>query len=303
MAQKISRQVIGDPASFALDLRWLSKEPEDVRGLGWAGLYLWVNGSRVWTSGGRNVQPVLWTWLDLAEWLARAWPYILLEENAPFGLVASKPEELTQKKVLKTIKDTPAVEAADAIHAYLNRHDLAAGLKGIYLPSVWILPEGSNMRIRAANTDMWVAKKAVISIFEEFAEAILDKTGEDTTGRARIAREHWARRVPSRERVVELSTGLSLNVLKEWLPEVPEEKLVGDPVHGEETEFFAAARLSASLPHETRRQIVQTISTTAEMRERYGVSNEVLGWQIWNGPAKDLLQDREIKLIRKWCGI
>ncbi len=280
MAQEV-RKIIGDTTSFALDLRWPTKVPDEVRELAWADLYLWVDGLVVWNAR--------WTWLDLVEWLARAWPFIFYEENYPFGLVVDAPEKLTQKGVMGRVKDLSPIEVEDEIFAYQHRHDMAAGLKGIYLPSVWILPEGSLVRIsarrptgkRMESIDRWLDASWLDSALNDFADFVFEHTGEDTTGRASLARERWENRRPSPETILRLRSGLTLDQLEEWLPHIDPQRLLRDPVHGTDSEFTAAARLTTSLTETTRRQVIQAIGqvgkcTTDELDELANQARQVL---------------------------
>lgn len=257
MAKEISRKVIGDTARFALDIRQLARAPADVRHLGWANLFVWFKGVPVWAVGEKTLRPVTWTWLDLAEWLGRAWQYILFEENAPFGLVGLEPRELLHKKP----DEVSASDFEQQLWAYQQRHDLSAGLKGLTLPALWLFPEAKFIRVRVGEDDLWVAKGEVIAILEEFVSEIFALCAADDTGRAALARQRWEQRMPSAERVVDLRSGLSIAQLKAWLPDVPEAKIIGDPFAEEETSFMAAARLSASLPDDTRLQLLQSIAS------------------------------------------
>ncbi len=207
MAQETRRVVFGDTSLFALDFRELNRTPDEVRGLGWGALYLWLNGTRVWgAEDSKGLKAARWTWLDLVEWMARAWPYLLFEEVAPFGLVARTPADLRQKKHLQGVTGKTEDEVEDAVHAYQQRHDMAAGLKGIYMPPVWLLPEGNLMRIGAPKNEVSVPKEWALEQLELFAERILELCEEDQTGRARRARNLWNNRRPTDDRAVEIGT-------------------------------------------------------------------------------------------------
>lgn len=257
MAKEISRKVIGDTARFALDIRHLARPPADVRHLGWANLFLWFKGVPVWAVGGEKLRPVTWTWLDLVEWLGRAWQYIFFEENAPFGLVGLEPSELTNQEFNNVSVD----DFEQQLWAYQQRHDLSAGLKGLALPTLWLLPEAKFIRLRFKEDDLWVSKQEIQSILKEFVSEVFVLCAADDTGRAALAHQRWEQRMPGIERIVDLRSGLSIAQLKAWLPDVPETDIIGDPLAEEETSFMAAARLSASLPDDTRRQILRSIAS------------------------------------------
>ncbi len=257
MARQVRRVIAGDTASFALDVRLLASAAADVEHLGWMGVHLWLNGRRVWSSGRQTLNPVEWTWLDLVEWLARAWPYIQYEENAPFGLVADGPEKLGQASVLRR-RNLNKQTAGEAIWAYQARHDMAAGLKGIHLPSVYLLPEGTNIRVRTGGKDVWVPRAELLETLSEFVDVVLAATEGDATGRAKRARRWWDERTASTSVVDRLRTGVERATLREWAGDVSDAELFGAPDETE-TEFMAAARLSATLSEEDRCTIVRAI--------------------------------------------
>lgn len=65
--------MIGNSDNFAFDL---TLDPtHELAYLGWGSLKVFINREPVWEAE--------WTWLDLAEWFASYWKYILYEVTSP----------------------------------------------------------------------------------------------------------------------------------------------------------------------------------------------------------------------------
>ena len=254
-------EMIGDPSHLAFEIRWLGTEPPDVRGLGWGELTLWFRGTRVWsTSEGQGVQ---WTWIDLVEHLARGWAHLLYEEVAPYGVVAENPEDLRKPEHLARIRRVPRSSVDSAIFAYQQRHDLAAGLKGIDLPSVWFLREGIEMRMRVGDQDLWRPLIDVSSVLEKAAEAVLTRTRHHphVHVRATSAEGRWKGRLPSKSRLMTLRAGLDEQQLRDWAPQGKGIGWWGSP--DVESPMMAVGRMSRPLTEGTRRLAIEAVAAVS----------------------------------------
>lgn len=188
--------MIGDQKHLAFEIAWPAQEPAEVQGLGWGALVVWFAGCAAWATGPQAA-PVAWTWIDLVEHLARAWGHLLCEEIYPFGLVAVGPEALRAHTLLTSVPGKTAIEVEDAVHAFQQRHDLAAGLKGIELPPIWLVRDGPLMRIRAEGRDLWRPCAEVLTTLTRFVDAVRARTGTPAV-RARDAFARWDAREPNR---------------------------------------------------------------------------------------------------------
>ncbi len=269
MAQAVRGKLIGDTAHLALEVIWPTNAPDDLAALGWGDVVLWFAGQRHWVSDKDDPadgedNPVRWTWVDLVEHLARSWSFLLYEENAPYGLVADAPENLRDPRLLKSVAERSETEVEDAVHAFQHRHDLAAGLKGIWLPPVWLIREGRMMRVRAGDQDAWFPVHDVLRILEEFVDEVLQHSPSDLSERRARAEEAWNSRAPDPETVWRLRTGLTWQTIRDWTPNGLEpSEWWGDPLSEEESPLMAAARLSAPLSEDTRRTLVGIIRELA----------------------------------------
>lgn len=251
--------LIGDPTTLAFAVSWPADEPRDVRGLAWGDIVLWVAGRRHWI--GDKATPIRWTWVDLIEHLARAWGHLLYEETAPFGLVASDPDELRNPKLLASVPGHSPADVEEAVHAFQHRHDLAAGLKGIHVPSVWLIREGAMMRVRAEGHDVWLPLTEVRKTLENLASEVAKRLHESTAPRAHEALRRWDSRMPSATLVLKLRTGLDEERLDAWTAGGQSLRKWCEGVSAEEdSPLMAAARLSAALRDETRQVLFEHIA-------------------------------------------
>jgi hypothetical protein len=263
--------MIGDPGVLAFEISWPEESPPELAGLGWGDLVLWFGGNRVWVSQddeeGSPLRPVRWTWLDLVEHLARSWPFLRHEENAPFGLVADAPEELRDPRLLAAVRGHSEVEVEDAVHGFQQRHDLAAGLKGIFLPSVWLVREGLLMRVRAEGRDLWLPLKKALELLEAFVAEVLGRASGSRAPRRVAAEEAWKKREGPASLVWALRAHLPVRTLKEWTPDgMTMEEWWGDPASGRESPMMAVVRMSAPLSESTRREIVRQLAALSARR-------------------------------------
>ncbi|MCK5806606.1 MAG: hypothetical protein KAI66_27500 [Lentisphaeria bacterium] len=273
MAQAVRGKLIGDTAHLAFEVAWPADSPDDLTGLGWGDVVLWFAGRRHWVSDQEDANdgqgdPVRWTWIDLVEHLARSWAFLRYEENAPFGLVADSPENLRDAHLLKSINGRSEVEVEDAVHAFQHRHDLAAGLKGLWLPPMWMLREGRMMRLRAAEHDLWIPVHETLQVLEDFVGEVLEYSSAKSSARQAYAKKAWQNRQLAKEFVLRLRTHLSKEMLREWTPEgQAPDPWWGDPLSEDGSPLMAAARLSAPLTEDTRQEIVRAISDAEVWRD------------------------------------
>jgi hypothetical protein len=189
--------MIGAPKHLAFDITW-THEPAEVRGLGWCDLVVWCAGRPVWASDPQG-HPVAWTWIDLVEHLARAWGHLRCEEVYPFDLRAANPGVLRAQARKVCVPGKTANEVADAVHAFQQRHDLAAGLKGIDLSPIWLLREGPWIRIRAEGRDLRRPCDEVLATLTALVDTIRARTVAPAP-RAKEAFARWDTRESGRER-------------------------------------------------------------------------------------------------------
>lgn len=137
---------------FELSLRKVCNQAENLaRG----DLRLYINGDLIWFQQNEEADPsaneapktaVDWTWVDLLAYLAKNWSYLLYEELYPLDLHPATPLELRQLAEDRwrdaSLDEDQIFDEDDEVCAFERRHNISSGLKGIYLPSVYIVREG-----------------------------------------------------------------------------------------------------------------------------------------------------------------
>ncbi len=141
----------GGPQGLRFELKLDSTHDE---GLAWGQGYVLLDGDPVWFAEDAQGQevPVEWTWVDLLEFLGRWWPWLVLEEDYPFPLQPLYPGLLLQEAELRwlDLSDEQAELEEKQVHSFIARHDLAEAFKGIFLPSLILLRQGSTCHVSAA---------------------------------------------------------------------------------------------------------------------------------------------------------
>lgn len=259
MAQEIRGTLIGRADGLSFDVQWPEEDPD---GLGWGSLLLRIDGRKVWTQGDDEPGPVSWTWIDLVEHLASSWPFLEYEEIGPYGLAPVAANGLFEPRALQQARKVHGIERVDdAVYAFRHRHDLAAGLQGIHLPSVWMLREGRLLRILAGDAIAEEPLEQGLATLENLVEAVVQRLGHDPHPRSVVARERWRDRHLPTEKALAIRSGASLDQLRAWTP--PQASFAsfwGEPGEAVERVPLAAARLSGAMSSATRSVILSEIS-------------------------------------------
>lgn len=134
-----------------------SEDSEDLNnGCGKGVLY--VLGEPYWHSGsGDVVGSIDWTWVDLLEYVALNWVWLVFEQSYPYDWLkkVSHPGDIwnvAEDRWSKFGEETAEIEEAKLL-VFDRRHNLAYAWKGLSLPSVtlmrngmlcWVCAEGKN---------------------------------------------------------------------------------------------------------------------------------------------------------------
>lgn len=210
----------------------------------WGRLALAIGGQSIWGSARGGVE---WTWIELLEWLADAWPWLIHEESGPgslpFAWDAARPQ-LAMSTFERSLEELPSARRGkvhEEVLGFIERHDLARALHGAIVPSVLVLREGRGI---------WVAGRyleldATLDALAGAAEAILARLDGIDDERAAAARQAWAAREQvSTETLILAKTGMTFQEL-ERATAVERRPLLRQECSAPlESEFLAAARLA-----------------------------------------------------------
>ncbi len=203
--------MIGHPQGLRFEF---ALDPNDTRGLAWGEGRLLLAGEPIWFGEGSagNKTSLQWTWVDLLEFLGRAWPWLIAEEGYPLPVQPLYPAFFLPEAERRwaELPDTQIDDEEALAHRFLARHDLAAALKGMFLPAVIVLRQGNTGHISAATLC-----KTLIRPWREI-EDTLEKAGnylaaaceESTQSRAQQACAIWHQREERRAQLeLDLTTG------------------------------------------------------------------------------------------------
>ncbi len=233
-----------------------------------ATLAAWIGKRVVWGSVRKNKPPegLRWTLVEILEHLADSWIALMWEENPPFDL---------NTKYLSSARDAarerweamPAERVAreeEALWAFEESHDLAKGFHGAWPQSLWLLREGSEVRICAGDHEIRrpfpEVRQCLIGLGNSIAARLQiagDARAKDTIGR-------WEERdaVPTKD-FIRVASGLSSTQLQILGPsdDLAVQKCFELPKDGfAATELLAAARMVASIvPGEVVKDILDAV--------------------------------------------
>jgi len=227
-------------------------------------LELRIAGRTVWAERGwPRVRGFTWTWIDLVEFLADAWPFLLWEEVPPGQLRLSSPRWL-RADAERRWNAVPGEVRSKEEHEFFEfeeRHDLARGLQGAVVPSVFLLRQGQKMWVSGPNSEARCPVREVLDTLTAFGDAVLERLDGTADERARIIRERWRTRdqVPA-DSALAIATSLPSDRLRVlsgnsdltsfW--EIPQEGF-------EPSEVMAAARMLCNQPSEVIGAVLEEV--------------------------------------------
>ena len=259
MVEKVqSSKLIGPPSGLRFEVALDLGSGQNAAGLAWGELSLRFDGTPIWcaqTADG-NEGPVRWTWIDLLEFLARNWPWLVLEESYPIPVNPSFPGALQRYAEYRWENGglgDPIIEKEDEeVYRFLCRHDLAVGLQGLYLPSLILMRQGHQvlLSIPELGLDVICPFHEIFDTLSELGEHLAESLAGVAEPRAALACDLWRRRRERLwERAAPLRSGLDPASLAKLAGATPSNAYWElDAAKPEaDTELLAAARMSAGV--------------------------------------------------------
>lgn len=223
MAEQVQQSLtVGSSDGLQFSIALLPDPPADVAGLAWGDGVLRVAGTDVWCGddGAAGGAPLRWTWVDLLEFLAKNWPWLLLEESWPVPVKPLFPRHLRREAERRWEQQDLAEAVIDRedeeVYRFLLRHDLAMGLKGLFVPSLMIMRMGQQFVLSCPTLEQDVLRPAdeVIATLTELGDRLVGMLGQHGAPRAHFACDLWQRReAVLLEHVVALRSGLDAATL------------------------------------------------------------------------------------------
>ncbi|MEO5332308.1 MAG: ImmA/IrrE family metallo-endopeptidase [Magnetococcus sp. YQC-5] len=144
---------------------------------GYGRLILSVNGRKIWYDDrGEESAGIAEYWDSLLDHLARCWHHIGIEDSYPLHFNPESPLGFLEKAVddLREmgLSKNAFVEEEGKIFAFSDRHNLAAGMPDLFLPPLFVLREGNDMRIVTETDDVRLPYQQVMKRLEALGSAI-----------------------------------------------------------------------------------------------------------------------------------
>ena len=226
--------------------------------LGFGSLRASIGKSPIWTDEADRGIP--WTWIDLLEQLACAWPFLKYEESVPAGAYDGALSLLRTGRFDSPQFDfEPLVESTTETYIFLRRHNLATGVEGLFLPSLSLLREGRKMWVASAKITKLLDFEETLKTLTRLGDALAEQvTGGSQQERSKLALAAWKNREPSLEEAVQIQLGSTL-LLAETIPPNQTFASYFEAERDDESSLLIAARMSEALPVWSRLKIVDLI--------------------------------------------
>jgi hypothetical protein len=247
MEERLFEDVIGN-REFGFGLKF---DPENTD-LAWGQGVLWINGEAAWfqQEEGEEPKPLYWTWVDLLNFLGRNWSWLAYEETYPFHLTPLDPTRLRieAQKRWENLPESEILDEDEQIFRFERRHNLASGMKGVFLPDVLVLREGKLAWICAERRAYRLPLEQILGVLEQVGERIAAQILKSREPRARRALDLWQARqqTDNEQLLLQLRSGLAAAEISELQQGTTDARAFWEyDAANDDSELLAAARLSA----------------------------------------------------------
>lgn len=266
MGQEVQKVEVGPEQGLRFRLDFIEAADRDA-GLAWGLGSVWLGGEPIWyweAEDDGEPQPLEWTWIDLLEFLGQNWLELRFEESYPFHLTPDDPTYLRAEaaKRWKRLSKERRLEEDEALYRFEGRHDMARAMRGIHLPSIFLMREGQLMWVCSEERKLRLPCKEVLDTLDKLGTHISEHIRNSSDPRARLAVETWdQRRHPvSLERMIELRSSLNQQIRQHIQGTTPPHTFWEIREPEEDNELLAAARMSGGqLGPTDQRTLLQTV--------------------------------------------
>ncbi len=279
-------ETLGRKEALFFEFDWsMVDEPKTAAEFSRACMRLSIGGVPVW-HGDDDSEGFEWTWIELAEFLANAWPWLLWEDGFPLGLRGGRILEIQAELAQRWDSKSETVREVEQqeLYDYQETHDLSRALQGAILPQIWLVRQGSLYRITSDSLAVEGSVEEVLETLTAVVETLLSRVSAAGDDRSKALLDTWQNRLSVRDELaVEIATGLD--------PEVsalieggrsPAEYWELDSERYILNELTAAARMVSVLPAEDIRAVVAAVrkSPAREVDDIDSLSKEV-NTELW----------------------
>jgi Zn-dependent peptidase ImmA (M78 family) len=212
------RIVIGAPQGLQFEIEWIDDTAAKTAAEATRGrISLWVGEHFVWGKrSGDRFLGLIWTWIELLEFLGNSWQYLLYEEGYPFALQPTSPVRLryaAESRWLTRPAETVKGEQRE-LTAFEESHDISRGLQGLFAPSVMLARFGNVFQIGTTYLATERPADETISTLDELGDVIAGRLSGINDERAVQAIKDWQSRSQiSKSALASVVTGRSADSL------------------------------------------------------------------------------------------
>jgi len=274
---------------------------------------LFVAGEPVWGVDTEDEQPdpLEWNWADLLALLARAWPWLALEEQYPFDLTLRDPRGLRDAAEQRWADSSKQVRSREQeqLYRFLRRHDLSEGLGGVILPSVMLMREGQQMWLATENRSERFELGRVLGCLEAIGNGIAQRLrGAEDAQAGSIVAVWEGRQARMQKRRVTIQSGLDARTLEAVQGDRPANEFWEvDEGSLDDTELLAVARSSGGeLSLDQKQSVLERVraSTRSDAGELDALSREARGQLANWSTREDFKQGHELAVwLRERLGL
>ncbi|MBZ0145983.1 MAG: ImmA/IrrE family metallo-endopeptidase [Pseudorhodoplanes sp.] len=203
---------VGRPGGLKFDIAWIE---DAARSRAYGNLRVWIGSKLIWGQIESDQAVGLeWDWDDLLDFLAHSWRFITLDESYPMDVQPTAPQLL--RGILRERwldKPEEIIKLEDGlVFGFEQVHDLALGVPGATLPSLFLLREGNFMLAATINGVECLPYRETISTLESLGNHIAHRLGDAPDERWQNILAAWEKRAAiSDTEFVEIASGLSRN--------------------------------------------------------------------------------------------
>ncbi len=252
-------KIFGSTHGLRFVFHKIPREGNDPISATWGTMQLWIGKTLIWghfEEKGRLV-PFEWSWFEMLEFLADAWPYLQGEERTPVIF-----EELSDLKYListlhsrwETLSDNDIETEDELLQDFLTVHDLSRGIEGAWPEPVILLRQGNEMLAASSEKTWWLNYQETMHTLEELGNYIQTLLNGSQNGRAHLIMERWNNRNELSElKKTVISTGWSEERIENIFPANAENFL---------PQLRAVARMtSGAMSDDSIKVILESLST------------------------------------------
>lgn len=219
-----------------------------------------LRGRPVWY-GENEATGFEWTWIELLEFIADSWLYLVLEDGAPLGVALDTAPRMLAAAEAEIQSEYPLGSDLEdrQLEAYRMTHDLAEAVQGAVVPPLWIVKDGETGWVASAVRTAKTPFQELLDLLIKVGDFIASRLAPLSDNRSLKAVRRWSEREShDRLRIIEAATGYPPDLVAEVEAAFysQDERDWGGP-HSDE--LLAAARLVGPQPATTLVPILDAV--------------------------------------------